>query len=134
MRFHVVEIGLKWYCPFCGTRKLLEHVAPKVAKCLKCGHLFQVMVPALPDPNSRTGRDHCGKKIQHPTIQSAFNHASELKELPHKVRKQLCIYKCAFGEHYHVGHKGKVRRLETSYWMFLDLAQEYSALLNPQQA
>lgn len=86
----------------------------------------------LPDPNSVSGRAHCGSKVKHEPIESAFQHASELPELPHRAQKQLTIYRCVFCDKYHVGHRGKVRRLqlateETHMFLALKIEQRVSA-------
>jgi len=126
MKFSIVQPGKRWYCPWCGTRKQLV-IEKRVAYCPKCDVHFTVAKEQPPDPNSNSGRDHCGSKRRHETIESAFQHASELKELPHKAHTNLTIYRCLFCNFYHVGHRGKMRRLGVltkEFYKFLDLAAQ----------
>lgn len=72
-------------------------------------------------------------KRKHETIDSAYQHASELKELPHKEYKNLTIYRCLFCNFYHVGHRGKLRRLgllTKEFYKFLDLKVQQEQILS----
>jgi hypothetical protein len=101
----------------------------------KCRKIFQVYIVALPDPNGKTGNKECGSKFRHETIESAYQHADELKEIPNRYRRQLLIYRCRFCDKYHVGHKGKVeKRRLNEYFLFIDLEKQRGATTGVEPA
>jgi hypothetical protein len=61
-----------------------------------------ITVPSQPLPQAFWGQ--CGRKIAHVEFSAAVVHAVKLaKEKPEKDRK-VRIYRCQYGEHWHVGH------------------------------
>jgi hypothetical protein len=70
-----------------------------------------ITVPSQPLPQAFWGQ--CGRKIAHVEFSAAVTHAVKLaKEKPEKDRK-VRIYRCQYGEHWHVGtyHPGELEQL-----------------------
>jgi hypothetical protein len=116
------------FCPLCGGP-----AAPtdgQYSYCIPCSRLFCVDVPSglvQPSPDGQTFHRECGKKIKHPTADSAFQHARYLPDLPNRIRARLTVYQCRFGDanHWHVGHlRNRMQQNPTAYFKVTDMEEQ----------
>jgi hypothetical protein len=75
----------------------------------------------LPDPNGKTGQKECGIKVKHDSLDSAFQHASEMKDLPNRTKETACIYRCRYCGKWHVGHVGARMSKTRDFFMYENL-------------
>lgn len=52
----------------------------------------------------------CGKKFRHPSEEAAIMAMIALRDSNCKRKTRLNVYKCKFGDHWHVGRKRKDRK------------------------
>jgi hypothetical protein len=107
--FSPISISRKLKCPWCGTTTLDILAGEKTCLCRTCKRTFKICIIDLPDPNSKSGQKHCGRKIGHASVDDAYRHCLELelKDIPHRYAKTLCVYLCKLCAKWHVGHKSK---------------------------